>query len=242
MYNFIWKDYCDWYIEFSKSRIYGSNDSDREIVTSMAVFILKTILKLLHPYAPFITEEIWSYFKSNNESILLNSDWPQVNNQLINKKNEEDFSFIMQCIVAIRNMRSELNISPKKEAELICRGEDSKTKLILQYSKYFSSLVKIPNISSGKNIKKPPQSSTAVINDVELFLPLSNLIDIDIEVKRLQVKIADIKGRIRAVRKKIDNKNFIQNAPVEIVNHEKNKYNSYKKDYEKLINNLNNLN
>jgi len=242
LYNFIWKDYCDWYIEFSKNRIYGSNDSDKEIVTSIAVFILKIILKLLHPYAPFITEEIWEYFKNDDESILLHSNWPIVNKKLINKKCEDKFSFIMQSIIAIRNMRSELNISPKKEAELICRGKNSKTKIIIEYSKYFSSLVKISNISSGEKIKKPAQSSTAVINDVELFLPLSNLIDINIETKRLKTKILDIEARIKSVRKKIDNKNFIKNAPKDIVNHEINKHKAYVKDYEKLISNFNNLN
>ena len=242
MYSFIWKDYCDWYIEFAKNRIYGSNNSDKEVVTSIAVYILKIILKLLHPYAPFITEEIWGYFKNKNESILLHSKWPIANKQFINKKNEEKFSFIMQSIVAIRNMRSELNISPKKEAELICRGRNFKTKIIVEYSKYFNSLVKITDISSGENIKKPPQSSTAVINDVELFLPLANLIDINIEIKRLQAKIADVEARITSVRKKIDNKNFIENAPIEVVNHEKNKHEAYKKDHKKLILNLDNLN
>ena len=103
-------------------------------------------------------------------------------------------------------------------------------------------MVKITDISSGENIKKPPQSSTAVINDVELFLPLANLIDINIEIKRLQAKIADVEGRITSVRKKIDNKNFIENAPIEVVNHEKNKHEAYKKDHKKLILNLDNLN
>ncbi len=126
MYNFIWKDYCDWYIEFSKNRIYGSSDEERKIVISVAVYILENILKLLHPYAPFITEEIWTYFKNENQSILLHTNWPQINENFINNEIENDFSFLMQSITSIRNMRSELNISPKKEANLVCRGEDKK--------------------------------------------------------------------------------------------------------------------
>ena len=242
IYNFIWGDYCDWYIEFSKNRIYGKSKSEREVVLSIAVHILKITLRLLHPYAPFITEEIWSYFKTTDDSILLYSQWPQVDKKYINKVVEDEFSFIMQSITAIRNMRSKLNISPKKEAELICRGEKSKTEILVQYAKYFNSLAKISNINSGIDIEKPPQSSTAVINDVELFLPLSELIDINIEIERLQTKISDVEARIKSVRKKIDNKNFINNAPESVVTHEKNKYDTYMKDYEKLISNLNNLN
>ena len=241
MYNFIWKDYCDWYIEFSKSRIYGDNDNDRDVVLSLAVYILHNILKLLHPYAPFITEEIWSYYKLNDDEILINSQWPESNHNFINADVESDFNFIMQGITSIRNMRSELNISPKKEAKLLCRGSSNKTKIILNNSKYFKSLVKINNIECSDKLEKPAQSSTAVINDIEFFLPLSNLIDLNIEINRLENKISDIEGRMNSVKRKLDNNSFINNAPSNIVDHEKNKYKNYKNDYDKLLNNLNNL-
>ena len=240
MYNFIWKDYCDWYIEFSKSRMYGNSDDDKNIAISIATFVLENILKMLHPYAPFITEEIWSFYKSNDE-ILFNSNWPETNLELINNEVESQFNFVAQVISSIRNIRSELNVSPKKEAELICRGAKSKTDIIIENNKYFQSMAKIVSIESGENIEKPSQASTSVINDVEFFLPLVDLIDINVEADRLQTKIDDIAGRIQAVKNKLDNKNFISNAPSNIVKHEKNKYLSYKNDYDKLINNLNNL-
>jgi len=241
MYNFIWKDYCDWYIEFSKSRIYGDNDNDRNIVLSVAIYVLHNILKLLHPYAPFITEEIWSYFKLNNDEILINSKWPECNSNFLNNQVESDFNFIMQVITSIRNMRSELNISPKKEAELICRGSSNKTNIILNNSKYFKAMAKINNIKCSDVLEKPAQSSTAVINDVEFFLPLSDLIDLNVEISRLQNKISDIEGRMKAVKRKLDNSSFIENAPSNVVDHEKNKYENYKNNYDKLVNNMNNL-
>ena len=106
---------------------------------------------------------------------------------------------------------------------------------------YFQSLAKIVNISCGENIDKPSQSATSVINDVEIFLPLANLINIEIEIERLQAKINDIQARMRSVKKKLDNSNFVKNAPQNIVEHEKNKFNMYNKDYEKLKINLSNL-
>ena len=241
MYNFIWKDYCDWYIEFSKSRIYGEDDSKRNIVLSLSVYILKNILKMLHPYAPFITEEIWSYYKINQSEILIHSEWPEAEKKYLDSKIEGDFNFVMQVITSIRNIRSELNISPKKEARLICRGKDKKTKIISENLQYLKTLAKISHIECGQDIEKPKQSSTAVINDVEIFLPLADLIDVNIEIGRLQSKVEDIKGRMRAVKKKLDNESFIKNAPEKVVKHENNKFDNYKKDYKKLILNLNNI-
>ena len=241
MYNFIWKDYCDWYIEFSKSRIYGQDNNKRTLVISLSVYVLKNILQLLHPYAPFITEEIWSYYKNENDGILVFSNWPTVEKKYLSNEIENDFSFIMQIITSIRNIRSELNISPKKESDLICRGKKKKTDIILENIQYFKSLAKISNIKCGIDIRKPQQSSTAVINDVEIFLPLTNLINIDIEIERLQSKINDIQARMKSVKHKLDNKNFIKNAPKKVINHEKNKFDNYSKDYKKLMNNLSNI-
>ena len=241
IYSFIWKDYCDWYIEFSKSRIYGDNESSKEMVISVAVFVLRNTLKLLHPYAPFITEEIWSYFKNKDEDILVNSSWPEANKELISKKNEDEMQFIMMIISSVRNMKSELSISPKKEVELICRGSAKKTKVITDNKKYLESLIKVTKINTGIKVDKPNQSATAVIQDVEIFLPLAGLIDINKEISRLQTKISDLEGRMKSVRGKLDNANFIKRAPQDIVQHEQNKYDNYKSDYDKLVENHNSL-
>ena len=241
IYSFIWKDYCDWYIEFSKNRIYGKSESEKDIVLSVAIFVLRNILKLLHPYAPFITEEIWSYFKQKGDDILVNSTWPEAHENYINTEIENEMNFVMMIISSIRNIRSELNISPKKEAELMCRGKKDKTDIILNNKKYFESFIKINEIHIGEKIDKPSQSSTAVIQDVEIFLPLAGLIDIEKEINRLKVKISDLEGRIKSVKSKLDNDNFVKRAPKEIVSHEKQKYNNYKNDYDKLVDNLNSL-
>ena len=241
IYNFVWKDYCDWYIEFAKNRIYGLDDKSKEAVISIAVDTLKTILKLLHPYTPFITEEIWSYFKLNDSDFIINSSWPSVDKKKINQKIESDMNFIMSIISAIRNLKSELNISPKKEINLVCRGTQLKTDIILKNRKYFNDLVKVNEIKCFKNIDKPKKSSTLVINDIEIFIPLADLIDINKEINRLQNKMKDYEGRMISVMKKINNDNFIQRAPKEIVEHENKKYINYKSNFDKLKKNLDNL-
>jgi len=241
IYNFVWRDFCDWYIEFSKIRMYGNNNEEKETTLSVSVYVLKNILQLLHPYAPFITEEIWSFFKTKDESIIVQTKWPIVNQNMINNEIEEELSFVMNIISSIRNIKSELNISPKKEAELICRGPENKINIINNNKKYFQSLTKIKSILFGQEINKPKQCSTAVVNDVEIFLPLAGLIDIDKEINRLKSNIEDMKGRMNSVKKKLDNKNFINRAPENIVKHEKEKFSNYKNDYDKLVANLESL-
>ena len=147
----------------------------------------------------------------------------------------------MKVISSIRNIKADLNISPKKNAELICRGKKEKTDIILNNKKYLESLIKIKEIHTGETIDKPQQASTAVINDVEIFLPLAGLIDLDKEVSRLKIKIEDIEGRLNSVKSKLDNKNFIKRAPKNIVLHEQKKYDNYKNDYNKLVMNLKSL-
>ena len=241
MYNFIWKDYCDWYIEFAKSRIYGLDPKEKETVIVIAVDILKNILKLLHPYTPFITEEIWSYFQLDDSEFIIKENWPKVNDKLVDINIENEMHFVMSIISAIRNLKSELNISPKKEINLVCRGDKIKTQVILDNNKYFNDLVKVNNVQCYEKIDKPEKSSTLVINDIEIFVPLEDLIDIDKEIIRLKDKINDYEGRMNSVKKKINNENFVKRAPKEIVEHEKNKYINYKNNFDKLKENLDNL-
>ena len=241
IYNFVWKDFCDWYIEFSKIRIYGDNKDKKEITLSVAIYVLKNILQLLHPYAPFITEEIWSFFKQKNENILVQTQWPIINKSMINNEIEEEVDFLMNVVSSIRNIRSELNVSPKKESDLICRGPKNKINTIINNKKYFQFLTKVKSILSGEKINKPNQCSTAVINDVEIFLPLADLIDIDKEIIRLKSNIKDIEARMNFVKKKLDNEHFVKRAPKNIVKHEKEKFNNYKNDYIKLVANLESL-
>ena len=239
IYNFVWGDYCDWYIEFSKSRIYGSCNIERERVLSIAVYVLKNILKLLHPFAPFITEEIWSFFDNNN--FLAKASYPIKESKFDFTTEESNIDIFKMVVSSIRNIKSSLGISPKKEIIIYCRGDQSKIKMMESNKHHLLQLVNVQSMECGIDIKKPAQSATSVISNLEIFIPLKGLIDIDKEVERLQTKLKDLEARLNNVKKKLDNKNFVDKAPKQIIEHEQKKYNSYLEDYNKLLDNYNSI-
>ena len=239
IYNFVWRDYCDWYIEFSKSRFYGLSDKNKIIAQSVMLYVLKNILKLLHPFAPFITEEIWSH--CNEKDLLISSTSPIINHDYINKNSEESMEFIMESITAIRNIKIDLGISPQKKIDIYCRGEKNKTHRFQNNKSHLEYLLNISNIYIGNNLAKPEQSATCVIQNVEIFLPLKGLIDIDKELLRLEQKMNNLNLRIKNLNNKLTNDDFVNKAPENIVNHEKEKYNRYLNDYNKIKENFDTL-
>ena len=144
-------------------------------------------------------------------------------------------------ITSIRNIKSNLGISPKKEIKIYCRGVQSKTAVMNNNKHHLLQLVNVKHIECGKDIEKPDQSATSVINNLEIFIPLQGLIDIDKELARLEIKLKDLKARLNNIKKKLDNENFVKKAPKDIIDHEQKKYDSYLEDYDKLLDNYNSL-
>ena len=239
VYDFVYKNFCDWYIEFSKSRFYGTDENDKAIAQKVCLHVLETILKLMHPYCPFITEEIWSH--SNKNEMLINAPWPKLNKNMVDVKIENELSIIMNLISSIRNIKANFAISPKKEIDLICKVDNSMESVLNNYKSYLERLVKVTNLETGENIKKPSQSTTIVIDNIEVYIPLKDLIDIDKEIDRLENQIENLEGRLGAVNRKLENKQFVSNAPENIVAHEQNKKNRYENELMILQNNLNSL-
>ena len=221
IYDFVYKNFCDWYIEFSKSRFYGDDENDKIVAQKVSLYVLETTLKLMHPYCPFITEEIWSHF--NDNKMLINAEWPKSDKQLINSQIEDELSTIMKLISSVRNIKASFSISPKKEISLICKVDDSTSQILKSYKIYLERLVKVTSIETDKNISKPPKSTTIVIGNMEIYIPLQDLIDINKEIDRLNIQIDNLKGRLNAVNNKLNNKQFVDNAPENIVSHEQNK-------------------
>ena len=240
VYDFVWSDFCDWYIEFSKVRFYGQSKKDKKIAISVCIFVLKTILKLLHPYIPFITEEIWTMV-SKNDQFLTISSWPSMDKNKILPKIENEISIIKEVISSIRNIKTNLGISPSKNIAIILRGPEKITKIIENYEDYLLKMVKVESINSGPKIKKPVQSAVAVVNDIELFIPLIGLIDLEKEKNRLKNQIQDLVGRLSSVNSKLNNKNFISRAPENVVKNEQTKQKKYMSSLEKLKVNLKSL-
>ena len=241
IYDFVYNYFCDWYIEFVKTRFYGDNIEDKKIAESVSLHILKNILKLLHPFTPHITEEIWSFINQKKHSLLANSENVSYNSNQINTNIEKDINLIMNTISSIRNIKASLNIAPSKSINMIVRGDNKFTSILEDNFELMSRMVKIEKLEVGQNISKPSQSATAVIENLEIFIPLKDLIDINQEIKRLEKQVTDMQGRLNAVSKKLDNKNFVDRAPNKIIEHERNKFEDYKQQLKKLEENLNSL-
>ena len=241
VYNFVYNDFCDWYLEFSKSRLYGKDDGDCKKNLVVATHVLKTILKLLHPYTPFITEEIWSNIKKDNDTELITSSWPITDINLINNEIESNVHLIMDIIKKIRNIKVTLAISPTKPITLVLRGNIEQIEILEKNTNLLERLVKIDKVESGEDIDKPAQSATGVTKNLEFFIPLKGLIDLNKEIERLQKQVNDMEGRLRAVNKKLNNESFINRAPKQVVEHEQKKQADYQNNLEKLLENLNSL-
>jgi valyl-tRNA synthetase len=240
-YDFTRADFCDWYIEFAKTRFYGDNLEDRKTAQTVSVYVIRKILKLLHPYCPFITEELWDSFKNSDDALLISSRWPEVESTRIDRDIENEIQILMDVITAVRNIRATLNISPGKEASLTIRGDEKKCNILHSNENYLQRLAKLEKIQMGEKEKKPPQSATAVIKGLELFVPLAGLIDINKEINRLEKQIQDISGRLSAVNRKLENKNFVYRAPKNVIRHQRQKQQNYKADLIKLQQNLESL-
>ena len=237
IYEFTWNDYCDWYVEIAKIRLYGDDTKKADIARAVLIHVLKGILTLLHPYSPFITEELWSYFKTKNEKDLIISPW--INGKVL--KNEQVFDsmdLLQQIVTSIRAIRSQLNIPPKKRATVYIANSESLKEMILSFDEVIKMLAGVNLISFINNEERPSKSATAVIKNMELFIPLEGLIDIDLEINRLSKRIDKLKKHILVSEKKLSNKNFVANAPENIITHEKEKMIQLKLEKELLKKNL----
>lgn len=241
IYEFVYDYFCDWYIEFTKTRFYGSDKKDKELAESVSIYVLKNILKLLHPFTPHITEEIWSFINFDNDILLINSQSPIFNSDMANERIEKELKLIMTTVSGIRNIKASLNIPYSKTINMNVRGKKKYTNIIKDNIDLIKRMIKIDKLEVGEEINKPAQSATAVIENLEIFIPLKGVIDIEQEIKRLEKQVLDMTGRLNSVSKKLDNKNFVDRAPKEIISHEKKKKSDYNEQLNKLKNNLKSL-
>jgi len=242
IYEFVWNEFCDWYVELIKPRLYKNKDNeDKETAQFILWNTLETILRLLHPFTPFITEEIWQKIPHQGESIMI-SPWPKQEKGMIDQKAENEMLKIMDIIKTIRNIKSDMNIPYGKEISVVLNiGNDEKLKLVNENLFYIKSLIRIKSMTTGKHLEKPEFSATGVLEGMEIFIPLKELIDIDEEIKRLEKRLAKTVSELNNTSKKLNNQYFLTKAPEEVINKEKDKAIELKGIKERLQNNLNNL-
>ena len=237
IYEFTWNDYCDWYIEISKTRFKKDNKSYTNTVKSVSKYVLKNIIILLHPYSPFVTEEIWSKLKKHNDSDLIVKDWPKIENKWINKSLEDEMEILKSLISSIRTIRSQMNVPPNKLCKMIVQCNSEQKSILNSHSLIIKSLAKIETIEMTEDSKKPSQSATAIVDNMEIFIPLKGIIDFDIEKKRLQKRIKELNNHLIGANSKLKNKEFLKRAPKNIVDREKEKKEDMVLELEKITKN-----
>jgi len=238
IYEFTWSDFCDWYIEIAKTRFQNADQNQADNARVVATLVLKQILALLHPYAPFITEELWQNYKSKTDSDLIIASWPKETKKYANGTAEQNMQFLIDVITAVRTIRGRMNVPPSKIADMVVRTPNGSNNLLSEYESIVQSLGKVGKLSIGSDLKKPAHSATAVVNDLEIFIPLDDLIDIDLERARLEKRHNELKVLFTGIKAKLNNENFIDRAPKEVIDREKEKLFDISNEIEKLNSNL----
>lgn len=235
VHDVIWNEFCDWYIELVKNRLYGDDEKDKAVVRKVLVDSLKTLLKLLHPFMPFITEEIWQFLPGNDGCYLIEQEWPLFDESITY---EEDFQIIekaMEIIRAVRNIRAEAEASPSKNLSAVIAASKDVSETISRSLIYVKNLANITDIQlTDDKTGVPDESMSAVITDAEIFIPLDDLVDFEAELERLKKEKKKLEGEVKRAKGMLSNENFVKKAPESKVAEEKAKLSNYEDMLEKV--------
>jgi len=229
VYDFIWDEFCDWYIEMVKPRLYNSDDATSQ---NAALWTLKTVLidalKLLHPYMPFITEEIFCTLQSEEESIMI-SKWPEYSEERNFAKEEKDIEIIKEAVRGIRNIRTEMNVAPSRKAGVFVVSEDAELLNVFAEGKlFFASLAYASDVTMQKDKSGIAQDAVSVvIPGATFYIPFAELVDIAQEIERLEKEEKRLQGELARVNGMLSNERFISKAPEAKIAEEKEKLAKY---------------
>ena len=237
LYEFTWNDLCDWYLEIAKNRFYGQDKPKANIARFVAIECIRTVLTLLHPYAPFITEELWSHFKPDGSPDLIIIPWIK-NGSIRDKSAEDNMDILKEVITSIRSIRSRMNVAPSTRCDLVVRCNEDQRLFIDEHTNLIQSLAGVENISTGKDLDKPNQSATAVSAGMELYIPLKGLVDLDAEKSRMEKRISEIDRLLTSINAKLSNENFLQRAPEPVIEKERSNLKKLNQELEKVTANL----
>lgn len=227
LYHFIWNDYCDWYIEMSKETLMQGTQEQKETTKSVLITVLDQVLKLLHPIMPFVTEEIWSYLPHEGDT-LVNAPYPEEQVAWEDKEAVENVEVLIELIRTVRNIRAEVNRPLSKKIDLFIKPHHERVETFLVENRRFIDRFCNPDtLVIQRELTPPEESKSAVITGVELYLPLSGLVDIEEEIIRLEAELVKWTQEVKRVQGKLNNKKFVENAPDAIVAAERKKEAEY---------------
>lgn len=227
LYDFAWDDFCDWYIEFSKLSLYGDNETSKQQTRTVLVFVLDSLLRLLHPFIPFVTEEIWQHLPVAKDA-LATASWPTVRVEDVNLDAAKQISVVMDTIRGVRNVRAERGVAPSKPIAMVIRSQDdSTTDLLESVSSYLTRFCNLNSLTIGSSVLVPDQVVTVVVSGAEVFLPLADLVDLAEERERLEKESDRLRSEVERVRNKLANGQFVSKAPESVVEAERAKEADY---------------
>ena len=232
IYDFIWDDYCDWYIELTKPRLNGEDEAAKESAQRVLLYVLVEILKLLHPFMPFITEEIWQALPHEGDALMMQS-YPEYSEKLNFPEDEANFGMVMDAIKAVRARRSEMNVPPSRKSHLIIVTD--KAKAFTDGEKFICKLAYASGVEVRAELPESTDGMVSVITDnARMFMPMAELVDLEKERTRMEKELANAKKQLDGQNAKLANENFVSRAPEKVVNAEREK----KAKLEALIENL----
>ena len=236
IYEFVWEEFCDWYIEMVKPKLYDREHPSRLEAQYVLNYVLKVAMKLLHPFMPFISEEIYQHLIIDESSIMI-SAWPQYREDYSFSQDEIKMRFIMEATRSIRNIRSELNVPPSKRAKVIFVTKEADKKEIIESGVNFleklawASEIEVQSDKTGISVN----AASAVLPGAEIYIPLEELIDIDKEIERLEKEKANLQKELDRVNGKLNNPGFVSKAPEKVIDEERAKKDKYQEMYDKVV-------
>ena len=236
----MWHEFCDWYVEMIKQRLYYSDDLVAKYTAqTVAIEILDGTLRLLHPIMPFLTEEIWQQLPIAGESITISS-YPEPNQNLKDATAEMKMGVIMGVIDEIRSVRGEMNVPPSSEIEILIQAPSTDTRQTLDtyLEENLRSFTKFATVSIAEYQERPKSSATTIIDDLTVYIPLLSVIDIDKEKERLQKRAGKATTELENVEKMLANKNFVERAPKEVIDQKYERKAKLESEKEKILDHL----
>ncbi len=216
IYEFVWHEFCDWYLELIKGRLYGGDAIGRNTARLVAYEVMEISLRLLHPIMPFVTEDLWQRLPHQGESIA-GAPWPAPMER--NREAEDEMGFLMDVVVAVRNIRSEMNVPPGREAEVIARASGREAALLERGRGVLASLGRA-RLKVSSTAARPPAAATGLARETELFVPLAGLIDLEVERRRLRRDLEKAERELDGARRRLAAPAFLAKAPPAVVNRE----------------------
>ena len=223
LYDFIWSEWCDWYLEMVKGRLNGHDEKSRSIAQAVLVEVLGGTLRMLHPMMPFITEELWQQIPHEGEALIV-APWPETDESRIDEAADREVDLLQRIVGTVRNIRGGFRVPPSRKADVLIKTMSKEVEeVVVSNREIITDLARADNLEVGQGQAKPPSSATGVLKEAEIYVPLEGLIDLTLERARIQKEMDRLTGVISGIDRKLNNSDFVSKAPEEVVARERQK-------------------